>query len=125
MKRTLMIACLALLSLALVMPVFAGGGGQAAPKGQAGTDVVKVGIFQAMSGSNGANGKQQNGGIEFAHSQQSTVVIGGKTYTYIRIISKNDVNGSILPNAKNTFEKNAAPANEELLLLIIEAAKGR
>jgi len=53
------------------------------------------------------------------------VVIDGKTYTYIRIYSINDVNGSILPNARNTFERNAAPANEETMQLIINAAKSR
>ena len=53
------------------------------------------------------------------------VIIDGKKYVYIRVLSRNEVNGSVLPNAKNTFERNAGPANEELLLLIIDAAKGR
>jgi hypothetical protein len=51
------------------------------------------------------------------------VTINGKKYVYIRIYSTNDVNASILPNAKSTLEKNSPPANEEALQLIIEAAK--
>ena len=53
------------------------------------------------------------------------VTIDGKNYTYIRIFSRNDVNAGVLPNARNTFERNAAPANEENLQLIINAAEGR
>jgi hypothetical protein len=51
------------------------------------------------------------------------VTIDGKKYVYMRVYSTNDVNASILPNAKSTIEKSSAPANEESLQLIIEAAK--
>jgi hypothetical protein len=61
--------------------------------------------------------------VTFRYAQE--LVINGKTYTYIRIYSIDDVNGSVLPNAKKTFENNSGPANEETLLLIIEAAKAR
>ena len=53
------------------------------------------------------------------------VVIDGNQYTYFRLYSINDVNGSILPNARNVFERNAAPANVENMQLIINAAKLR
>ncbi|MCL2411015.1 MAG: hypothetical protein FWC97_05155 [Treponema sp.] len=52
-------------------------------------------------------------------------IINGRTYTYIRLYSINDVNGSMLPNARSVFERNAAPANEENMQLIINAAKLR
>jgi len=53
------------------------------------------------------------------------IVIDGTRYTYIRNYSINDVNGSILPNAQSLFERNAGPANEENLNLIIRAARNR
>ena len=53
------------------------------------------------------------------------VTINGKKYTYIRIYSRDEVNTSILPNAENLLKNNSGPANEEALLLIIEAAKKR
>jgi hypothetical protein len=59
----------------------------------------------------------------FAVRYVEEVTINDKKYVYIRIYSTNDINASILPNAKNILEKNSAPANEEALLLIINAAK--
>jgi hypothetical protein len=53
------------------------------------------------------------------------VTIGGKKYVYIRVYSTDDINASILPGAKNTLENSSAPANEEALLLIINAAKAK
>ena len=61
----------------------------------------------------------------FATRYAESVVINGKTYTYIRIYTIDEINASILPGAKNTLEKSSAPVNEETLLLIIAAAKKR
>ena len=66
-------------------------------------DVVKIGIFQALSGSNGANGKQQNGGIEFAHSETPTVDIGGKTYRIEFVYADNQSSTAIAPSAAQTL----------------------
>ncbi|MDR0502079.1 MAG: hypothetical protein LBH16_02030 [Treponema sp.] len=51
------------------------------------------------------------------------VTINGKKYTYIRIYSIMDVDAKILPNARNTLERNSTPTNEEALHMIINAAK--
>jgi hypothetical protein len=61
----------------------------------------------------------------FAARYAEEVTINGKNYTYIRIYTINEVNSSVLPNAKNVLENNTAPVNEESLQLIIEAAKKR
>jgi len=66
-------------------------------------DIVKIGIFQALSGSNGANGKQQNGGIEFAHSETPTVDIGGKTYRVEFVYADNQSSTAIAPSAAQTL----------------------
>jgi len=67
------------------------------------TNVVKIGSFQALSGSNGANGKQQNGGIEFAHSQAPTVEIGGKTYKVEFVFADNQSSTAVAPSAAQSL----------------------
>jgi branched-chain amino acid transport system substrate-binding protein len=46
----------------------------------AGNPVVKIGIFEPASGDNGAGGKQETLGIEYANSVSPTVEINGTTY---------------------------------------------
>jgi hypothetical protein len=53
------------------------------------------------------------------------VTIGGKAYTYIRLYVINDVNGSILPNAKKVLESQSGPAILESVDLIVRAAKSK
>ena len=59
----------------------------------------------------------------FATRYAETMTVDGKTYTYIRIYTLDEVNASILPAAKNILEKDAVPVNIETLYLIIAAAK--
>ena len=42
--------------------------------------VVKVGVFEPQTGDNGAGGKQEILGIDYAHSLYPTIELGGKTY---------------------------------------------
>jgi hypothetical protein len=53
------------------------------------------------------------------------VNIDGKKYTYIRMYTISDIAASILPGARGFLERNAGPASEETMLLLIEAVKGR
>jgi len=59
----------------------------------------------------------------YATRYAEEVTIDGKKYTYIRIYTIDEVNTSILPGAKNTLERNSFPINEEVLHMIIAAAK--
>ena len=43
-------------------------------------NVIKIGIFEPASGDNGAGGKQETLGIEYAHSLKDTIEIDGKEY---------------------------------------------
>lgn len=52
--------------------------GDAAPAGE---KVVKIGVFEPASGDNGAGGKQETLGVQYANDVQPTVEIGGETYT--------------------------------------------
>lgn len=91
MKRILASA----LSAALLLTMLAGCGGNnnssnngssntgtsSASNTSSGDNVVKIGVFEPQSGDNGAGGKQEILGMQYAHSLTPTVEIGGETYT--------------------------------------------
>ncbi len=70
------------LVLALVMALsLVACGDKPADDGAAdGEKVVKIGVFEPQTGDNGAGGKQEILGMEYAHSLYPTVEIGGETY---------------------------------------------
>jgi len=75
MKRTLHIACLALLALTLV---FAFGSCQ---RRQATTEnVVRIGVYEPLTGANAAGGALELAGIQLAHEMHPTVRVGNQTY---------------------------------------------
>ena len=53
-------------------------------------DTVRIGIFQPASGDNGAPGKQETLGSQYANHVQPTVEIGGKTYNVELVIVDNE-----------------------------------
>ncbi len=65
------------LCIALVCLCFAGCGNSSS---NGDSDVIKIGVFEPASGANGAGGKQETLGVEYANSVQPTVEIDGKTY---------------------------------------------
>ena len=52
-------------------------------------DTVKIGVFEPASGDNGAGGKQEVIGIEYANSLVPTVEVGGKTYDVELVVVDN------------------------------------
>jgi len=103
MKNTVKFAFLALLTLALVLPVFAGGGSQASG------DVVKIGVFEPQSGDNGAGGKQEILGMQYANVETPTVVIGGKTYKVELVYADNQSANDKAPSAAQTLVSAGCP----------------
>lgn len=63
-----------LLAAVMVMCLFAG----CASSG--GSKVIKIGVFEPQSGDNGAGGKQEVLGIQYANSVKPTVTINGEEY---------------------------------------------
>ena len=57
------------------------GDAAAASADSTGAKVVKIGVFEPQSGDNGAGGKQEVLGIQYANSVRPTVTIGGEEYT--------------------------------------------
>ena len=70
MKKVLALVLAVLLCLSLV----ACGGTSSDEK------VIKIGIFEPASGSNGAGGKQETLGMYYAHSIKNEITVGGETY---------------------------------------------
>ena len=100
-----------LLALAMVLSLAACGGGNGggdADDGQGGSDgankVVKIGVFEPQTGDNGAGGKQEMLGMQYANYVQPTVEIGGETY---------DVQLEIVDN--RTTAENGPSAAAELM----------
>ena len=81
------------LASAMMVGLLAGcGGGSSAtpaPGASSGEKVVTIGVFEPASGDNGAGGKQEVLGIEYAKTLVPTVEIGGKTYDVELVIVDN------------------------------------
>ena len=66
-------------------------------------NVVKVGVFEPASGDNGAGGKQETLGIQYANYVTPTVEIGGKEYTVQLEIVDNESSNDKAPTAAGTL----------------------
>ncbi len=56
-------------------------------------NVIKIGVFEPSTGDNGAGGKQEILGVEYAHSLAPKVTIGGEEYTVeLDIVDNQSVN---------------------------------
>ena len=57
---------------------------------ESGDKVVKIGVFEPITGQNGAGGKQEVLGMQYANAQNPTVEIGGETYKVELVIADNE-----------------------------------
>jgi len=73
-----------MLTLAMVLSLAACGGSKSESKQPEGSadaaKVVKIGVFEPQTGDNGAGGKQEILGMQYANAVQPTVEINGETY---------------------------------------------
>ena len=87
---------IALIMAVCVLALCACGGGNSGSAGSGGSgggsagDTVKIGIFQPASGDNGAPGKQETLGSQYANYVTPTVDIGGKTYNVELVVVDNE-----------------------------------
>lgn len=85
--------------LSLVVASFTG----CQKSGDSGSDVIKIGVFEPSSGDNGAGGKQEVLGIQYANSKVNTVEVGGKTYKVELVIVDNESSTDKAPSAAATL----------------------
>jgi len=95
MKKALAVS----LILSLLVMVFAG---CSTPAGK-NDNVIIVGVYEPASGDNGAGGKQETLGIEFANSVVNTIELDGKTYTIKLEIVDNESSNDKGPSAASTL----------------------
>jgi len=91
MKRTCKVIGTALFALMLVFSL----GCQ--PK-QAEGDVVRIGVYQPLTGANAGGGVLELAGIQLAHELNPTVIIGNKTYRVELIVEDNRSDRVEAPN---------------------------
>ena len=58
--------------------------------GDGGEKVVKIGVYEPQTGANGAGGKQEILGMQYANAQNPTVEIGGETYKVELVYADNE-----------------------------------
>ena len=87
---------LALLLAAVMVFALAACGGSAK---QSESNTVTIGVFEPASGDNGAGGKQETLGVQYANSVQPTVDIGGKTYNVVVKYVDNESSNDKAPSA--------------------------
>ena len=75
----------------------------AAEEPASGNPVVKIGIYEPASGDNGAGGKQETLGIEYAHSVSPTVEINGTTYDVELVKVDNESSNDKAASAASTL----------------------
>ena len=68
------------LALAMTLALVACGGDDGTTDQSSGEKVVKIGVFEPQTGDNGAGGKQEILGMQYANYVQPTVSIGGEDY---------------------------------------------
>ena len=90
MKKTLAL----ILAVLMLATLFAG-----CTKSGSGNDVVRIGVYEPQTGDNGAGGKQEILGMQYANSVQPTVEIGGKTYDVELVIVDNRTTAENGPSA--------------------------
>ncbi len=86
-----------MLALAMVLALAACGGSSS------GGNVVKIGVFEPQSGDNGAGGKQEILGMQYANTVTPTVEIGGKTYNVELVYADNASSNDKAPTAAQTL----------------------
>lgn len=103
-KLSLILAC------TMMVTLFAGCGSSStnspAASGDAASssgDVVKIGVFEPASGKNGAGGKQEALGMQYANKMTPTVEIGGKTYKIELVSADNQSAEDKAPSAAQTL----------------------
>ena len=70
-----------LLAMLMVLSLVACGGDGGQSNTNSGDKVIKIGVFEPLSGDSASGGKKEILGIEYANSIKPTVTINGEVYS--------------------------------------------
>ncbi len=71
--------------------------------GESAGNVIKIGVYEPQSGDNGAGGKQEILGMQYAHYLTPTVEIGGTTYNVELVYADNESSNDKAVSAATTL----------------------
>ncbi|MCE5234875.1 MAG: ABC transporter substrate-binding protein [Clostridiaceae bacterium] len=98
---SVLLALVLVMSLAACAPSAQNTPGTDTPS--SGNPVVKIGVYEPASGDNGAGGKQETLGVEYANAVSPTVVINGKTYDVQLVKVDNESSNDKAASAASTL----------------------
>jgi len=99
--KTIMKKISLLLALLLVFSVFAVGCGGGGEEGAETENIIKIGVFEPLTGENGGGGQQEVDGIMYANTVKPTVMIGDVEYTVELVVSDNQSDKTMAVTAAN------------------------
>ncbi len=110
-KRVLAVALAGVMAVSMLAGCSGGNGNTESNKDGAGTEapaadgakVVKIGVYEPASGDNGAGGKQEVLGMQYANKMTPTVEIGGEEYTVQLEIVDNESSNDKGPSAASSL----------------------
>ncbi len=92
-----------MLALVMALSLAACGGSSDGGSDDSSEKIVKIGVFEPQSGDNGAGGKQEILGMQYANSLTPTVEIGGETYKVELVYADNASSNDKAPTAAQTL----------------------
>lgn len=105
MKKIVVLVA-ALAAVAFLAGCNKSGGSSGSGSAGGGKNVVKIGVYEPASGDNGAGGKQETLGMQYANSITPTVAIGGTEYTVqLEIVDNESSNDKAVTAASELVSK--------------------
>ena len=99
MKKFLAMVLALIMALSLVACGQQGGDAQQGDDSASGDKVIKIGVFEPLSGDSASGGKKELLGMQYANSETPTIDLNGETYTIELVTSDNGSSSDKAPSA--------------------------
>ena len=99
MKKFLAMVLALVMALSLVACGQQGGDAQQSDDSASGDKVIKIGVFEPLSGDSASGGKKELLGMQYANSETPTIDLNGETYTIELVTSDNGSSSDKAPSA--------------------------
>ena len=99
MKKFLAMVLALIMALSLVACGQQGGDAQQGDDSASGDKVIKIGVFEPLSGDSASGGKKELLGMQYANSETPTIDLNGDTYTIELVTSDNGSSSDKAPSA--------------------------